>query len=679
MERLFLKILFIYTLIGLIMSCAPKVFTESSNTVSGTAGPEDTTGSAIPFKIDTFRLDILPPSLGVQFYRDGIVFLSLSKNEEKMLSGHLSFGNVQAYYSEIKDSATGQHILFSPSSSFTYPCEAVSFTNDFNTMYFTRISEADKHEKIYRASAAAPGSNQSGWTMDSEPLSFCRNGSNYSHPAVSSDGNMMIFASDNPGSSGGMDLFITKKISGEWGEPKNIGIAINTKGNELFPFLDADNNLFFSSDGHSGSGGYDIFMSKFRGNSWGIPLNLTRHINTPNDEVAFTMDRVGGNQAFFSSRQKSQTGEVQLYRLTLKEGKLKNDTVRLSNILYSMALSEIDSVEVKKIMGMLEAERNKAEKIKADSIEEARMEAQKANRERMRADSIEKAGIEAERIKADSIKADSIRAALAGAEKLKADSIEADMIYREKLEAAKDSTEAVRIKAERDEAERARIAKLGADSIQEAKIKEQQLTAEMARAEKMKADSIEATSREAERVKEKFRADSILAAKKEASKLKAERTRRAKFVADSILAAKKEVMSLESERTRRAKLEADSILAAKKEAERIEAERNKAREDSIETARLEAYNKENNGVIIYKVQILSSIKRKAGTEISLNGVKYIPDEYFYLNEYRYTIGEFNTLKPAVELQNACRKSGYPHAFVAAFKNGSRILDMEVFK
>ena len=655
MKRIISGILLTYVLIRLISSCATEVPSESvSNMGSGKGMPNDKTGFSIPVKIDTFRLDILPPSSGVQFFRDGIVFLSLSKNEEKMLSRHLSFGTAQAYYSEIIDSVTGQHMTFSPSASFPYPCEATAFANDFNTMYFTRISGSDKREKIYHAESASPGNNQQGWIMDAEPLSFCKNGSNYSHPAVSADGKIMIFASDNPGSSGGMDLFITRKINEKWNEPKNLGIAINTEGNEFFPSLDAENNLFFSSDGHSGSGGYDIFMSKAEGTGWGIPLNLTRHINTQKDEVAFTLDRNESNQAFFTARQKSRNGEMQLYRLTPKKGTLTGDNTNLSKILYSLALSEIDSTEVKKIMGKLEAVRLRIDRIKADSIEASRTEAERANIARMKAESTEKARIEAERTKAA---------------RNKADSIQAVKIYRAKLKSAKDSTEVARIKADRDEAERVRIAKLKAESINADRIKEQKAEAERIKAERLKA--------------EKAKADSIEAARLFATRTEAERARIVKLKADSTLAAnKKETARLEAERNKGAKQRADSILSAKKEAGRLEADRIKAaklRADSIEAVRLEALKKETSSVLIYKVQIWSSIKPKAKTEISVNGEKYIPDEYFYLNEYRYTIGEFNTLKPAVELQNTLRKSGYPQAFVAAFKNGSRTLDPAVFK
>jgi hypothetical protein len=633
MKRIISGILLTYVLIRLISSCATEVPSGSvSNMGSGKGTPNDKTGFSIPVKIDTFRLDILPPSSGVQFFRDGIVFLSLSKNEEKMLSRHLSFGTAQAYYSEIIDSVTGQHMTFSPSASFPYPCEATAFANDFNTMYFTRISESDKREKIYHAESASPGNNQQGWIMDDEPLSFCKNGSNYSHPAVSVDGKIMIFASDSPESSGGMDLFITRKINEKWAEPKNLGIAINTEGNELFPSLDAENNLFFSSDGHSGSGGYDIFMSKSEGSGWGIPLNLTRHLNTQKDEVAFTMDRTESNQAFFTARQKSRNDEMQLYRLTPKKGTLTGDNTNLSKILYSLALSEIDSTEVKKIMGKLEAVRIRIDRIKADSIEASRTEAERANIARLKAESTEKARIEEERLRISKARTDSLAAA--------------------KLNALKFQTD------------KAKTAKMRADSLATSKLNAQKLETERTKAAKLRSDSIMAVNKSA------------------SEKLAAERARAAKVRNDSIMATKKAAERSDAERIRIAQIKADSIMAAKKESEKLDAMRIKAerlRLDSLEARRLEADRKANPDIITYKVQFLSTNTPKDKFFITVDGVVYNANEYFYLKEYRYTVGEFSTLEPAKYLQFGCRRSGYPQAFVVAFKNGKRSLDMGLFK
>ncbi len=83
-------------------------------------------------------------------------------------------------------------------------------------------------------------------------------------------------------------------------------------------------------------------------------------------------------------------------------------------------------------------------------------------------------------------------------------------------------------------------------------------------------------------------------------------------------------------------------------------------------------------MVVYRVQFLSSPQQRNIEQVTADGMSYAPYIYFYKNEYRYTAGEFTTLPPARELQSALRKSGYPQAFVAAFKNNIRTLDLTLF-
>jgi len=83
--------------------------------------------------------------------------------------------------------------------------------------------------------------------------------------------------------------------------------------------------------------------------------------------------------------------------------------------------------------------------------------------------------------------------------------------------------------------------------------------------------------------------------------------------------------------------------------------------------------------VIFRVQVLSSIKPQINKQIIINGKSYNTFEYYYLKEFRYTIGEFSTLSPAKAFQNTLRKSGYPQAFVVAFKNNVRSTDPSLFK
>ena len=245
--------------------------------------------------IKPFHLEIVPPSSGVQFYRDGILFLSLSKVEEKIPERHISFGSVRTYFSVIADTLPGQFMTFNLDGTDLFPTEATTFTSDYNTMYLSLIPSESSSEKIFRAVYT-----QTGWKIDSDPLEICSGRNIYSHPSLSVDGTFMVFSSDLPGSTGGLDLFITRKEKNGWGKPENLGKVINSPGNELFASLDSRNNLFFSSDGRPGQGGYDIYLCRYNGSDWEKPHNLAETVNTKDDELAITVNRVDDKTAFFT-------------------------------------------------------------------------------------------------------------------------------------------------------------------------------------------------------------------------------------------------------------------------------------------------------------------------------------------------------------------------------------------
>lgn len=110
-----------------------------------------------------------------------------------------------------------------------------------------------------------------------EPFKYNDEDYNNGHPALSKDGLLLVFTSDMPGTIGGTDLFYCtrEKTTEQWSTPQSMGTIVNTLGNEAFPYLDADGNLYFASDGLPGLGGYDIFK---------VALNTRTH--KPEGEVS---------------------------------------------------------------------------------------------------------------------------------------------------------------------------------------------------------------------------------------------------------------------------------------------------------------------------------------------------------------------------------------------------------
>lgn len=140
-----------------------------------------------------------------------------------------------------------------------------------------------------------------------------------SHAFISEDGNQIIFSSDRPGGHGGLDLYISKKVNGQWGPAKNLGSDINDFLNEDRAFLiNNGKTLFFSSQSHQTLGGYDIFRSELQADgSWSSPGNLGYPLNTPDDNMFF-MPVGDGRTGYYPIYEESDgLGKEDIYRITL--------------------------------------------------------------------------------------------------------------------------------------------------------------------------------------------------------------------------------------------------------------------------------------------------------------------------------------------------------------------------
>lgn len=149
------------------------------------------------------------------------------------------------------------------------------------------------------------------WTVTA-PVSF--NSPDYSceHPCLSADGKTMYFASDMPGGQGGLDIWMSTWAGDKWTKPENLGSKINTSGDENYPYIHKDGVLFFSSKGHKGLGGYDIFYSKMENPSWSAPLNAGFPLNSSMDDfgAVFNTDKPTG---FVTSNRSGGKGSYDIY------------------------------------------------------------------------------------------------------------------------------------------------------------------------------------------------------------------------------------------------------------------------------------------------------------------------------------------------------------------------------
>ncbi|MEL4309180.1 OmpA family protein, partial [Joostella sp. CR20] len=195
-------------------------------------------------------------------------------------------------------------------------------TKDGKTMYFTRDNydgrklgkDKDKttHLKLYKATL-----EEGKWT-DIKELPINNDAYSVGHPALNADETKLYFVSDMPGSLGESDLYRVSIVNGNVSEQtvENLGDHINTEGSEMFPYLDAENNLFFASNGHPGYGLLDVFVATPLGDRYDAVENLGSRVNSNRDDFGFVVkDGVG----FVSSNREGGVGDDDIYRFDFEK------------------------------------------------------------------------------------------------------------------------------------------------------------------------------------------------------------------------------------------------------------------------------------------------------------------------------------------------------------------------
>jgi hypothetical protein len=260
---------------------------------------------------DTLNLRLEGPFYEVSFFMDDITFLT---------SGGEGLWLVPMDQPDLSN----KRPLFT-NDLYPYPPAGMTFSADNLSSYATRHVEiwgTIRMEKIFGMSV------DSSTTSGLHQLNFTNDSSRYLHPATSLHDSLMVFSSDRLSTNGGLDLFVTRLSSKGWSTPVNLGPSINSNGHERYPFLDRNNNLWFSSTGHSGYGSYDIYVCKFNGQEWERPQNLGSSFNTTMDEIGFSIHP--SDQVALFTRRSSREG------IAIKTS-LKKSSLELSLILQSLA------------------------------------------------------------------------------------------------------------------------------------------------------------------------------------------------------------------------------------------------------------------------------------------------------------------------------------------------------
>lgn len=185
-----------------------------------------------------------------------------------------------------------------------------------------------------------------------------------SQPSLSADGRMLYFVSDRPGGLGRRDIWVSHLDSlGEWLRPVNLGKAINTTDDELSPFIHANGKtLFFSSEGHIGMGGLDIFFSELDNGQWSKPQNLGYPINTHEDQVALFIT-ADGKKGYYSLEESQEIGKrnAKLYEFDLPHDLEKQ--FRKANYLKGLVLDVATKKSVQASVELYNLKTNQIEAI----------------------------------------------------------------------------------------------------------------------------------------------------------------------------------------------------------------------------------------------------------------------------------------------------------------------------
>ncbi|NNC94727.1 MAG: OmpA family protein [Chitinophagales bacterium] len=274
------------------------------------------------FEVTRTNLNTKYSEFGPIFYKSGIVFSSNRKADSyvRRTDNWTERPFLQLYYAEQNMDGTFENptLFEGKQPNRIYHEGPIAFNMPNNEMYLTRSNyEMFKAErssdktiklKLYKLTL-----RNGDWINLEEAVHFNSNEYSVGLPTITKDGMLMIFVSDMPGGYGGSDLYKCYRDDGGWSDPVNLGNEVNTPGNELFPYIATNGDLYFSSDGHIGLGGLDVYVAEQRGEEeFSGVKNLGSPINSSSDDFGYIFDPVN-QKGFFSSDRNNNPGDDDIY------------------------------------------------------------------------------------------------------------------------------------------------------------------------------------------------------------------------------------------------------------------------------------------------------------------------------------------------------------------------------
>jgi tetratricopeptide (TPR) repeat protein len=260
---------------------------------------------SLSYPVKAVQINSVHADFSPVFYEQGIVFVS-SRVKRAMIQRHDNRDNssfFDLYYSTLNEESLSRPIHFDNKINNKLHEGPVVFSNNDQQIIFTSNNLVNKNGLKRLMLLSARKDDKGEWNYI-KALPF--NNENYScgHPAISKDGKKLFFVSDMPGGYGGTDLYKSVFKDSSWTDPVNLGSSINTSADELFPYLQDDSLLYFSSKGYAGLGGLDIYMVEVQGEEYKCISNVGYPINSSQDDFGIAFSRDGKSGFFSSNREK---------------------------------------------------------------------------------------------------------------------------------------------------------------------------------------------------------------------------------------------------------------------------------------------------------------------------------------------------------------------------------------
>ncbi len=274
------------------------------------------------YQIKQLSINSKGSDFGAAFYLDNLVFAST--RNKSLTSKHIHEWNEKGFLDlftiPLGDDDIKNVELLDKKINTKYHESTSVFSKDGKTIYFTRNNYKEgkyKRDKkgVIRLKIYSAKYVDDKWT-DIKELPFNNDSYSIAHPALSADEKRLYFISDRPDSFGESDIYYVEIIGADaYGKPINLGNTINTKNRETFPFISNNGQLYFSSDGHLGLGGLDVFkVDLTKGTIPNAVTNVGAPINGIQDDFSFIIDD-STRKGYFTSNRKGGTGGDDIYGL----------------------------------------------------------------------------------------------------------------------------------------------------------------------------------------------------------------------------------------------------------------------------------------------------------------------------------------------------------------------------